>query len=120
MITTAKKYDHPMNGQYNETVATLEDGRMMTINTQYNVVCPNGKHADDCEQVNKMGGRCTCGMLAGIDTAALIDDARKNGKKGPAPIVETVTPMSADELAAMNMDLCPRCHTVCYGDCEAA
>ena len=44
MITKAVSYEYPMGGQYAETVATLEDGRVVTIDTQYACVSPHGNH----------------------------------------------------------------------------
>lgn len=118
MITRAISYEHPITGGYADTVATLEDGRIVTINTQYDIVLPHGDHAADCDQINKMGGRCTCGKLDGIDVAALIADARINGKFGYAP-----RPVARREKAVVDNDrdkaICPKCGTVCYGDCTA-
>ena len=76
------KYDYPPNGQYNET---LEVSFNVIINIQYNRVLPIGEHDTTCDQINKMGGICNCGLLDGINCDALIDDARKNGKFGPRP-----------------------------------
>lgn len=125
MITTASKYEHTISGAYNETVATLEDGRIVTVNTQYSAVLPHGQHASDCDQINKMGGRCTCGMLDGIDVAALVSDARINGKRGPKPtpkptaeeIERTEREIAEIEAQRRRNGLCPRCHTYCCGDC---
>jgi len=86
MIKAAMKYGYPTNGNYAETVATLADGRLVTIDTQYGCVTPHGQHADGCAQVTQMGGVCDCGLLAGIDTAALVADARANGLRGRAPV----------------------------------
>ena len=107
------KYEY--NGQYNETMATLDDGRVMIVNTQYSVVTPTGTHAATCELKTKMGGRCTCGMLDGVDVVALVADARKNGKFGIAP----VAPVDRQEFPARLPGLCPRCNTFCCGDCES-
>jgi len=79
------KYEHTMTGQYNETIAIIDDGRRISVDTQYGMCAPLGKHADGCSQVTKMGGRCDCGMLDGIDCDALIADAKINGKFGAAP-----------------------------------
>lgn len=97
MIRKAASYDYPASRQYNETVATMEDGRVMTVDTQYAVVLPHGEHADDCDQVNKMGGRCTCGLLDGIDVPALVADARERGLCGAPP-----KPAVSDEQRARN------------------
>lgn len=85
MIRKAASYDYPTSRQYNETTATLEDGRVVTVNTQYGLVLPHGQHADDCDQTNKIGGRCTCGLLDGIDVDALVADARERGLRGAPP-----------------------------------
>jgi hypothetical protein len=106
-------YEHPMSGPKSETVATLDDGRVLTINTQYAVVLPHGKHAANCDQVCKMGGRCNCGLLDGIDVAALVADARLRGKFGPAPVVPVAKSVTVADHT------CPHCGTYCDGDCRA-
>ena len=78
-------YRHPLDGHYAETIATLGDGREMLINCQYAVVYPLGPHPDNCSQLTEIGGRCNCGKLAGVDTAALVIEARESGKCGRAP-----------------------------------
>ena len=102
-----------MSGAASETVATLADGRVLTINTQYAAVMPRGKHAANCDQINKMGGRCNCGLLEGIDVAALVADARINGKFGPAPVATIA------EAVTVADHTCPHCGTYCSGDCRA-
>jgi hypothetical protein len=118
-------YSYPQNGQYNETIATLDDGRVVTINTQYACVLPHGDHAEDCEQLTKMGGSCTCGLLDGIDVEAIVADARINGKRGreSKPTVSSAE-IERRERAIDEMDarrradgLCPKCGTYCCGDC---
>ena len=127
MISKAVSYDYPMGGVDAETVGTLEDGRVVTIDTQYACVLPHGNHKADCDQINKMGGRCTCGLLDGIDVAALVADARINGKRGrkpePKPSREEIE-RNQREIAEMDArrarnGLCPKCGTYCHGDCEA-
>ncbi|MFA5054126.1 MAG: hypothetical protein WC565_08705 [Parcubacteria group bacterium] len=124
-IRSAESYAYPMGGAYAETVATLSDGRICTINTQYGCVLPHGEHAEDCEQLTKMGGRCTCGLLDGIDVEALVADARANGKRGYAPEPEP-TREQIDRYWAIETEmdarrradgLCPKCGTYCCGDC---
>lgn len=63
-------YDYSPSGQYNVTIATLEDGRRIGIDTQYG-----------------MCWGCYDATLDGIDQAALIAHAREHGKFGrrPAP-----------------------------------
>lgn len=114
-MTTAAQYDYPANGAYADTRATLADGRVVTVNTQYEVVSPHGHHAADCDQLNKIGGRCTCGLLDGIDVAALVADARLHGKFGAAPVAAAT---QQPEQPA-DSHLCPKCHTYCDGDCIA-
>lgn len=115
MITSAARYDHPAGGQYAETMATLADGRVVTVNTQYAIVLPHGRHSADCDQVNTIGGQCTCGLLDGIDIAALVAEARTNGKLGAAP---AGTPGDVDEVKRNQHGLCPQCGTYCCGDCK--
>lgn len=102
MISKATTYRYPASRMYNETVATLEDGRVVTINTQYGVVLPHGQHADDCDQINKMGGRCSCGMLDGIDVDALVADARERGLCGVAPKPEATPEERARRAAELD------------------
>ena len=108
-------YEYPVGGHYSQTVATI-DGRKYTVNTQYCSVMPHGEHADDCDQITKMGGRCSCGMLDGIDVDALVADARVNGRfwMGQAPVFAPATETAASPMADL---VCPKCGTVCYGDC---
>ena len=126
-ITSAASYEYPLGGTYAETIATLADGRVVTINTQYACVLPHGNHAEDCEQLTKMGGRCTCGLLDGIDVEALVADARANGKRGREPRPEP-TPAEIERRERVDAEfearrradgLCPKCGTYCCGDCEA-
>jgi len=110
----ATTYEYPVSGRYNETVAILDDGRKCVVNTQYETVSPLGKHADTCSQVTKVGGRCDCGLLDGIDVAALVADARKNGLRGEAP-----KPAVQPEPLMESKSICPHCHTCCDGDCQS-
>lgn len=111
---TMASYSYPVNGACNETVATLTDGRRMHVNTQYGCVLPDGDHSDACEQVNKMGGVCNCGLLDGIDCDALIADARKHGKCGLEPVTRAIDA----RVAHHGRGVCPKCETYCCGDCE--
>ena len=115
-LTEAERYEYPMSGRYAETVAHMADGRVLTVDTQYAKVYPRGAHAADCEQVTRMGGQCTCGLLDGIDVAALVADARVRGKRGKRPTTRVAPPRVASEDVR---GLCPRCHTWCDGDCTA-
>lgn len=124
MITAATTYDYPASERYNETLATLADGREMLIDTQYGVVMPLGNHAADC-RVHDMGGRCSCGLLHGIDVEALVADARARGKRGPRPAAPpSREQIAADRRAVAELDadrqVCPRCGSYCCGDCDAA
>lgn len=111
MSTMPTNYKHPLGGAYNETIAIFADGRKATVNTQYGAVILHGHHADDCDQLNKIGGRCTCPHNADIMAASaeIVDDARANGKTGYEPEKETapepvINPdyahMTRDEIAA--------------------
>jgi len=111
MTTT---YTHTASGGYADTLATLNDGRQMVVNTQYKQVRPVKRHTATCAQVTVMGGVCDCGLLAGVDVAALIADARVNGKFGSAPVAA----VTATELPPAR-GLCPICETYCNGDCRA-
>jgi len=112
---TMVTYEYPMNGNGMETVATLADGRVVTVNVQYSAVLPHGKHSGDCDQLNQMGGRCTCGLLDGIDVDGLMADARINGKRGFAPQPESKA--TVDDAA--DNGICRVCGTYCCGDCQA-
>lgn len=82
-------YNYTFGGAYNETVALFADGRKATINVQYACVLPHGSHTENCEQLTKIGGRCTCPHNADIMAAkdAIVADARANGKTGAKPSV---------------------------------
>lgn len=109
-------YENHVSGRHNMTVATLEDGRVMSVDLQYGVVLPRGTHAVGCDQTTKIGGRCNCGMLDGVDVDALVEHARQHGRRGPAPTRETEpTPRT---IARDNAP-CPKCGTWCEGDCHA-
>jgi len=130
MITKAVSYEYPMGGQYNETVATLDDGRKVWICTQYGTA--DVRHSTECAISKQTScypkAACTCGAaLSDDDKADLIADARVNGKFGRAP-----QPMASREEIERNqreiaeMDarrahygLCPKCGTFCHGDCGA-
>ena len=78
-VKTAESYKRDPDMRYNEIIATLTDGRTMTVNTQYGCVEPwanCGGHKPTCSHITVMGGRCDCGLLDDIDVAALVDDAR--------------------------------------------
>ena len=108
-------YEYPESGASNETVAVLEDGRRIAIDGQYNVASPYGQHAADCAQLTKIGGRCDCGLLDGIDVAALVADAKVRGLFGRAPR----PPRPAAKRQLPPAKVCPICGTYCYGDCTA-
>ena len=84
-MNTATKYDYTVTGGYADTMATMADGRRVIVNTQHSRVDPLGQHAANCAQVTRMGGRCDCGLLDGIDCQALVADATKRGKFGRPP-----------------------------------
>jgi len=94
-------YEYPFGGYYNETVVIFADGTKANVCVQYASVHPFGRHADDCEQITKMGGRCTCGKLDDIDIPALLADAKVNGKFGEAPKPE---PTDADYAEAARVE----------------
>ena len=125
MITTAASYDYTMQGLGAETEATLVDGRTMIVNKQYSRVFALHERGSTCPQVNKIGGKCNCGSLDGVDAAALVADARAHGKFGPrprAPYVPSALEIAAEaEMAAAHRanPPCPHCHSYCYGDCQA-
>jgi hypothetical protein len=123
MITEAVTYDYHPSGHYATTVASLPDGRVVTIDTQYGVVEPHGEHGADC-QIGQIGGTCTCGLLDGIDVEALVADARARGKRGmppPDPVDPAVAEQRRQELERFEASpgVCPRCGTYCQGDCGA-
>ena len=83
-IKAAASYDYLHGGQYNETKATLEDGREMLINSQYGVIIPLATHGDGCS-VQEIGGRCDCGLLDDISVPELVAHAREHGLFGQRP-----------------------------------
>jgi hypothetical protein len=92
-------YDYPTGAEHGMTEATLVDGRKMTIHLQYARIYPHGE-----------------ATLDGIDTEALVADARLRGLCGPRPRtieVEDARPVKR------HAELCPRCNTYCYGDCRS-
>ncbi len=111
----ATTYDYPVNGAYNETIATMDNGRQYVVNTQYATVHPIGKHHPACAQLVRMGGQCDCGLLTGINVETLVADARKNGKRGYAPKPAAKPESSIPE----SKSVCPHCHTYCDGDCQS-
>jgi len=118
-------YDYmPVDGDshYADTVATI-NGKRYAVNTQYSIVSPWRHLRDDCEMLKKMGGKCTCGAMDGIDVAAVIADARINGKYGVPPRPTETTEHKAQRLADLaKLDKhgpgwCNKCKSYCYGDC---
>jgi len=127
----ALRYEHPTNGQYNETVAVLPGERRVVVNTQYRAVLPVGghiptvgalfdAHRTGCPQLIVMGGRCTCAANADIMASAgdLVAEARPHGKFGAAPrAVPLEVPATVPPTA---IGWCDRCDSYCYGDCTAS
>lgn len=100
MDTTAITYTRPVDGGYAKTIATLPDGRRLAVDTQYSSVCAYGDHANDCPQINVVGGRCTCGLLDGVDVEDLVVDARRRGafgRSGPERKTEASAPSDGDD-----------------------
>ena len=83
-IKAAASYDYPASGHYASTMATLEDGREMMINTQHSVISPRAAHGEGC-RIEKMGGRCDCGLLDDISVPELVAHAREHGLSGSRP-----------------------------------
>jgi len=97
------QYDYTPSGGYADTLATLDDGRVIAINTQYNTIYTTMGRPQD--------------TLDGIDKAALIADARLNGKFGrrpSAPVSSTPLPPETHGVG-----WCDKCHSYCYGDCAS-
>lgn len=123
---TPISYDYmPVDGDshYADTCATI-NGKKYAVNTQYGVVGPWRHLRDDCEMMTKIGGKCTCGALDWIDIAAVIADARVNGKFGIPPRPEETPEHKVKRLADLAMldkhgpGWCDKCQSYCYGDCE--
>jgi len=125
----AASYDYNVSGGYADTVATLDDGRRVWINTQHGTA--KVRHSADCAISQQTAcypkAACTCGAaLSTDDTAALIADALANGKFGAAPTPKpSRDTIERNEREIADMDarrasngLCPKCGTYCYGDCE--
>ena len=84
-ITNAETYEYPVSGNYAETVATLADGRRVSVDVQYDQVYPVGLTL----------------TLEGIDTAALVADARARGRFGRAPRAVETDRARAERLAGL-------------------
>lgn len=67
-MTKITEYRYPIGGGYADTVAILEDGSMLWINTQYGTV------------------NSRAGSVTGSEADERIADARINGKFGPKPV----------------------------------
>ena len=128
MITLT--YDYPQDGGCADTVATLYDGRKLWINTQYKQVL--ARHADGCakghcsdsapnvcaEGARRAAAQCTCGSLDNIIETDVLADAAINGKFGARPIKRSAP--AATEPVVHGFGWCNKCHSYCYGDCEAS
>ncbi len=96
MIATA--YEYPIDGQRTRTVAVLPKG-CVGIDKQYGTVTRTRSASPD--------------VLEGIDTQALLAEAREHGKFGWEP-----EEPRASEPTMPSSSACPRCHSYCHGDCE--
>lgn len=110
-VTKAARYEYPANGAYNETIAILEDGRKLIVNTQYKAV-RSFHHADGCDAMMSVCGVCNC-VPANIDVEALVDDAKKRGRRGYAPMKKE----AVAEQREVDNRVCEKCGTYCDGDC---
>lgn len=115
----AATYGYPSNGSYSETLATLQDGRRVSVDVQYAAVLPQGGHDIACPQLVKIGGRCTCAANADIMAQAdkLVVEAREHGKFGRPERVRTPEP---EPIKHHGAGWCNRCESYCYGDCQAS
>lgn len=93
-------YSYPISGQYNETVATLDDGREITIDTQAGICRPWPHAHKGCSMLTTIGGACDCGALHGVDVDALVADARINGLRGRPPKATPTAEQLAEALDA--------------------
>lgn len=125
--TSAISYDYmPVDGDshYADTQAII-GGKQYAVNTQYGVVAPWRHLSNDCDMMQRMGGKCTCGAMDGIDVDAVLADARINGKFGLPPRPTESAEHKAQRLADLaKLDKhgpgwCNKCKSYCYGDCEA-
>ena len=117
MATVIRYTPHEDNDR--TIVATMDDGRIMHVILQYGRVLPHGRHADDCEQVSRIGGHCTCGLLDGVDIDAVLAGARAYIRETPATPATQETADDTQDTIPARRGLCPACGTYCYGDCEA-
>jgi len=116
----AASYQHPSNDNYSETIATLPDGRRVTVDVQYAAILPHDGHEATCPQSVKIGGRCTCASNADImaQGGALIAEAREHGKFGrPERVLLEAEP---EPIVKRGVGWCDRCESYCYGDCTAS
>ena len=131
MTNLPTSYEYPPSGAYNETVAILEDGRRLWIDTQYATV--DVEHATDCAKMVAQRSKsnvceaysasrstgCTCGALDGIDESAILIDARAHGLFGVPPRKPVANEPHPDGSPKKGFGWCPKCESYCYGDCEA-
>jgi len=127
----AARYDYPLDDGYADTVATLDDGRVVWINTQYGRC--DVRHADGCDML-RWGAvyvdpprRCTCGAELPLEMQSeLLRDARVNGKFGRPPEPVETEEAKAQRLAGLALyeqhgpGWCDKCGSYCHGDCEAS
>lgn len=111
MITTAAKYEYNKYLERSQTQATLADGRVVMVDCRYNKVWTRVGHADTCACHSYQP--CDCGLLADIDTKALVADARAHGIFEPSFIAS----VAVEDVPSKGV--CPKCGTFCQGDCEA-
>lgn len=103
-----------------------------TVNVQYQVILPRGKHSKDCDQINKIGGRCTCDGYVPFrgHEAEIISAARAwltSGHTDHAPVsVPGGSLPTMPEILDLNPYMtkdktrpCSICGSYCYGDCAS-
>jgi hypothetical protein len=100
-----------------------------TVNVQYAVILPHGQHADGCDQMARIGGRCTCDRyspFAGHE-AEVISAARawlaahREPSSDPGPALTLRMPAVNDNpyMARDKTRPCSICGSYCYGDCAS-
>ena len=125
-MTAIATWTQTTHNEAGELTATLADGRVAAVWTQYGVVQPYQGHQETgCRQLTT-GGRCTC--PANADIMAMRDNLVEEGRRVGWPTVmadHAAREAQRRSLVVARANIprgdgwCDRCSSYCYGDCQA-